>query len=122
MSAKAATGVGNFIDVKDYKDVIIAIVTESNSNCTIKCVGALGDISPAFASAQALDNEYDFIEMAQLSDSSSPIRGNTGVVLTGTDICKLYEVNVNSLDWLTFKITAYSAGKVTVRLVAVDNQ
>lgn len=122
MSAKGATGIGNFIDVKDYRHVNIMIVTASNASCTIKCAGAIGDTAPAFASAQAVGNEWDYIEMAQLSDSSSPVRGNTGVVLTGTDVCKVYAVNVDSLDWLTMNITAFAAGAITIKLLADNNQ
>lgn len=121
MSEKAATGVGNFIDVKNFRHVNIVISTSDSASCTIKCVAAMGDTSPAFGSAQAVGNEYDFIEMAQLSDSSSPVRGNTGVVLTGTDICKIYAVNTDNIDWITLNITAYAAGKITASLVAVDN-
>jgi hypothetical protein len=121
MSAKAATGVGNFIDVRDFRNVVINVSSASNGNFTVKCVGAIGDTSPAFASAQSATNQWDYIELADLSDSSAPVRGATGVVATGTDVCHLYEVNVNGLDWLTFNITAISAGTVTVDLVAVDN-
>jgi hypothetical protein len=121
MSEKAATGVGNYIDVRNFRHVNIVISTSDSADCTIKCVAALGETAPNFASAQAVGNEYDFIEMAQLSDSSSPVRGNTGVVLTGTDICKIYAVNTDNIDWVTLNITAYAAGEITASLVAVDN-
>jgi len=121
MSAKATTGVGSFIDVRDFRNVMINISSADSANFTIKCQGAIGDTSPAFASAASPTNQWDVVELATLADSSAPVRGATGVVATGTDICKLYEINVNGLDWIALNITAISAGTVTVDLVAVDN-
>jgi len=121
MSAKAATGIGNFIDVKDFRNCVICIATSDSSNSTVKCVGSIGDDAAAFASAQSPTNAWDYIELANLADSSAPVRGATGVVTTGTDVCRLYEANINGIDWLTFNITAYSAGKVTITITAVDN-
>lgn len=121
MLAKATTGIGKVIDVRDFRNVMINVATASNANFTLKCQGAIGDTSPAFASAASPTNQWDYVELATLADSSAPVRGATGIVATGTDICKLYEANVNGPDWITLNITAISAGTVTVDLVEVDN-
>ena len=120
MSAKAVTGVGNFIDVRDFRNVVVSVATAGNASFTLKCQGSIGDNSPAFASAASATNAWDFIEMATLGDSSAPVRGATGVVSVA-DLCKLYEINVNGLDFVSFNITAIAAGNITVNLVAVDN-
>lgn len=121
MSAKAATGIGNIIDVKDFRNVVVSIASASSGSLTVKCQGAIGDEAPTFTSAASPTNAWDYLELATLSDSSAPVRGATGVVLSGTDACKLYEVNINGIDWLTFNITAYSAGTLTITVTCVDN-
>lgn len=121
MSAKSTTGVGNFIDVKDFRNIVVMVATSGSANFTAKCVGSIGDDSAAFASAQSVSNAWDYLELADLADSSAPVRGATGVVSAGTDIYKLYEVNVNGVDWVTFNITARSAGAITITVTCVDN-
>lgn len=121
MSAKATTGVGSFIDVKDFRNVVVSIATTGSANFTVKCQGGIGDDCPAFASSASPTNAWDYLELATLADSSAPVRGATGVVASGTDICKLYEVNINGVDWLTFNITAISAGSITIKVTCVDN-
>jgi hypothetical protein len=121
MKEKAATGIGNVISVSDFRDAVVSIATSNNANCKIYCQGAIGDVAPNFAAAQSPTNAWDYIELADLSDSSSPVRGTDSVNPAGTDICKLYEVNINELDWVSFWVETYSAGKITINLVAVDN-
>lgn len=120
MAQKAATGIGNVIDVRDFRNVVVSIATSDSANCTILCKGSIGDTAPAFGSAATPTNVWGLLEMATLADSSAPVRG-TGLALTGTDIVKLYEININGIDFITFDVSIYSAGKVTIDLVAVDN-
>lgn len=122
MTEKASTGVGSSIDVRDFRHVNIVISTSGNTDATIKCIASLGEVAADFNAAQSVGNEWDYIEMAQLSNSSAAIRGNVGVVVTGTDICKIYAVNTDHIDWLTFNVTDISAGKITISLTAADNQ
>lgn len=121
MDAKAVDGVGNYIDVRDFRNVVITIASEDSSELVVKCVGAIGDTSPDFTAAQSPTNQWDYIEMADLTDSSAPVRGATGITLTGTDVCNIYEINVNGLDWLNFIISSYAVGKLTITLTEVDN-
>lgn len=121
MSAKGTTGIGNIIDVKDFRNVVVSVATASSANFTLKCQGAIGDTNPTFTSAASATNAWGYLELATLADSSAPVRGATGVTSAGTDICQLYEVNINGVDWLTFNITAISAGTITVTVTCVDN-
>lgn len=126
MSAKAATGVGNTINVKDYRNAVVRIWTASSANLTVKCQGAVAvstdtDTPPTFSSAQSTSNHWDYVQMVDLQDGS-PVNGDTGFVVAGTDDFRLFEINVNSLDFLNFNVTARSAGSVTIDIVLSDNQ
>ena len=58
--------------------------------------------------------------MIDLNDGT-PINGDTGFVVTGTDDFRLFEVNINGLDFLNFNVTARSAGAVTVVVQLSNN-
>jgi hypothetical protein len=58
--------------------------------------------------------------MVDLNDGL-PVTGSTGVVATGTDIVRTFEININSLQWIAFNITAISAGNVTISIQITDN-
>ena len=120
LDAKAATGVGKSIDVGDFKHLVIAIATASNANLTVKCQGALSESAPNFANSQSVSNMWDFIEMTDLEDGAS-IPGDTGIAPAGTDDFRILEVNVSGLKWLTFRVTARSAGSVTVTVMKFSN-
>ncbi len=63
---------------------------------------------PDFAAAQTVTNNWDYIQMIDLNSGSSVV-GDTGMVCTGTDDFRLFEVNINSLDYINFNVTARSA-------------
>lgn len=58
--------------------------------------------------------------MVDLNDGT-PVTGSTGVAATGSDIAKLYEINVNGLDFVTLQVTARSAGSVTAWIQLTSN-
>ena len=120
MDEKATAGVGNPILVKDYRHVIIAIATEDSANMTIKAVGSIEEAIPDFTAAQSVGNMYDFIEMVDYQ-SGSKISGDTGIVFSGTDDFRILELNTNGLEWMSLRMTARSAGKATVKVLAVSN-
>mgnify|MGYP003394289385 CR=1 FL=1 len=114
LSAKAATGVDNTLLVSDYETITVSFATANSGSMTVKCAGSLSETSPTWTSAQSVSNMYDFIQMVDLNDGST-LDGDTGVVLTGTDDFRQFEINVNGLKWLTFRVTAWAAGNVTVK-------
>ena len=61
------------------------------------------------------------MQMVDLEDGA-PVDGDTGFVVTGTDDFRQFEININSLDYINFSVTARSAGSVTVEVVVTDNQ
>lgn len=54
-------------------------------------------------------------------DDGTPVTGSTGIVSAGTDINKLYEININALDYLTLDVTAISAGAVSATVLLTSN-
>jgi len=125
LDAKAATGVGVTIDVRDFRDCVVKIGTATSANLTVKAQGAVANMftsntPPDFAATQTVANNWDFVQMVDLQDGS-PINGDVGFVVTGTDDFRLFEINVNALDYINFRVTARSAGSVTVSCVLADN-
>jgi len=127
MNAKATTGIGNTIDIRDYRNITVRIGTASSANATIKCVWAIagaGQITeitaPVFSSSQSVTNNWSYIQMIDLNDWTA-LTGSTGVVATWTDIYKLYAVNVDNLDYINFNITAISAGTITIDIQLTCN-
>ena len=120
LDAKAATGVGLSINVKDFRHLVVIIGTADNANLTVKAVGSIEEDAPNFASAQAVENMYDFIEMVDYQDGAK-IAGDTGIAPAGTDDFRVLELNTNGLNWLNFRVTARVAGSVTVKLLAFTN-
>lgn len=115
MSAKTTTGIGNNIYFQDYRHAVISVHTASSANCTLKFVGSISESAPDFSASQSVSNNYDFIEVKDLQDGSA-IDGDVGIVLAGTDDHRLFEFNINGLQWLNARLTAISAGAVTVKV------
>lgn len=108
-----ATGAGTAINVSNYKAIEVQVRTKTSASCTIKFAFSMSDTQPDFTSAPSYTNPYDYAQIAWLNNDSS-IPGSTGIVLIGTDIIRIYEVNTNFIKWFCPIITAYSAGVVTV--------
>ncbi len=126
LDAKAATGVGNTIDVRDFRNCVVKIGTASSANLTVKAQGAVASVTtpdtpPTFSSTQSVANHWDYVQMIDLEDGT-PVDGDTGFVVTGTDDFRQFEININSLDYINFSVTARSAGSVTISVVLTDNQ
>lgn len=115
LTSKAATGVGNSIDVRDYKNIVISLGTSGNANMTIKCKGSIGEVNtgPNFAeSSKAINNQWEYIQMIDLADGTA-YNGSVGIAFTGTDNVRMFAVNTDNISYLTLDVTARAAGTVT---------
>lgn len=121
MDAKAADGVGKNIFVQDFITATLSLFTASSANLTLKVQISNQDDSPNFATAASPTNQWSYVKLVNLLDSSSEI-GSTGLVMSGTDISAQYEVNVNGVKWLNAVISSYVAGTVTLDVALYDNQ
>lgn len=103
---------------QDFKHAVLTIDSESSFNGTVKFQGAQHDVSnaaPDFAAAQSASNPWEYVEVIDLEDGSA-IDGDTGIGATGTDIHRQVEINTNGLRYLSARLTARSAGTVTVKV------
>jgi hypothetical protein len=109
--------VGNAINVEMYKHLLLTVNTDGggDADMTVQFQGSAADDCPDFSAAQAVDNEWDFVQIVDLEDGSA-IDGDVGFVVSGADDNRMYEVNVNHLKWFNAIITAWAEGEVTVRV------
>lgn len=117
LDAKAATGAGSAAQVDDYRHLVVEIVGADLPNLTVKCQVSLSDDAPAFASAQSATNMWDYADMVDLQNGAS-IDGDTGLVFSGSADVRMFEVDLDGVKWINFRVTAWSVGNVTVRVRA----
>lgn len=111
---KAADGAGNALLVIDCEHIVLALDTSDSANLVIHFQGSMSETEPTWADAQAVDNQWDYVQVKDLEDGSA-VDGDTGITLSGTDDHRMFEVNTNGLRWLNAIVSSYSAGKLTVR-------
>ena len=120
LDAADSTGAGKTIYVGDFRHAIITMNTASSANLTAKVQGAISETAPNFAAAASATNAWDYVQMKDLEDGST-VDGDTGFAPAGTDDQRLFEVNINALQWLTVNVTARSAGSITVKIRVFEN-
>lgn len=120
LNAKAANGIGSALDVSNYKSVNVTLATSGSAVATIKFAISNALEMPDFSAPASPSNPYDYVDMSWLNNDSS-VPGATGVVLTGTDICKIFELNTNYQKWLCPIVSGYSAGAIDCEVDAVND-
>lgn len=121
LSAVVATGAGSVQDVSSYDELVIAVYTSASASGTLKIAGSMSLTAPTFGSSQSVTNVYDYIDLIPFNGSATPIVGGTGIVMTGTDIIKLYTVDVKYVKWICPVITAYAAGSINCSISGANN-
>lgn len=122
MDAKAATGVGNYIQVEGYRHLTAFIDFAGTPALSVACVGSIGkggtdgtqDNAPDATAAQSKTNSWDYIEMIDLQ-SGADIDGDTGIEATANDH-RIVNINTDGLKWINFKVLTRTAGNVTVQV------
>lgn len=118
LDAKAATGVGLTMDVRDFDKVTFVTATATGSTLEYKFAGAIdlpeeGTGTPVdFASAAAVTNAWDYVDVIDIEDGAS-IDGDTGVSITTTAEVRQFTLNVEGLSYVTIIVTGRSAGSIT---------
>lgn len=125
LSGVSANGAGAYADVRDYEDIILTVYTSGSFTGIIKFAVSNELNVPTFSSAPSTTNVYDFVQISPISSqlTADKIAGSTGIVISGTDIIKMYEVNsintANAIRWICPIISGYSgSGVVTIELTA----
>lgn len=110
---------GKTILISDYSVVTLGVFTSGSANFTLKVqISDQGDVD--FNKSQSATNRWDYAQVKLMDDNSS-VNGSTGVVTSGTDINKTYEVNINKRIYLSANFTAWSAGKANVVVRGYNN-
>jgi len=117
MSAQAATGVGTYELVENYKTVNLTVSGASTPTGTIKIAISDSETAPDFSAAATAANPWVYAAIVDVQ-SGSVIAGNTGVAFTGTAGTNMYSVNVDGMRWVCPNVTAYTAGNYTVLMRA----
>jgi len=118
--------------VEDFRNAVFSVETSGSASFTLKPAGSLGvpnadatplahGDTPNFGATQSASNPYSFIQIINL-DTAAAVNGATGVTSAGTDLHNTYEVNTNGLKYLTFVLTAWTAGTLTVKAQLYTNQ
>lgn len=120
LSAAGATGIGEYLQVTDYSEIILAVAGDNSADLTVKVKGSVQKARPDFSAAASPSNLWDFVHVYDLEDATGK-DGDTGLVLA-TDTVSQYIVNVSALQWLTVDVTTFTAGDVTVEAFYADNR
>ena len=115
LSAQATTGVGNVLNVSDYRHILVSVATDGGSDAamTVKCQGSIAELAPTWSSATSVTNMWEFVGMYDMNDATLTA-GDTGFVVATADDYKIFMVNVDGLKWVNFRVTARTEGEVTV--------
>lgn len=120
VDAAVANGVGTAINVAEYRNIGIQLAIPAGSTLTLKVMASNSEDAPDFSAAQSVTNHFDYAQVIDLEDGSA-IDGDTGIVVAaGTEFRNL-TVNADNFKWLSFEVSGYSAGSVTVKVRPVDN-
>lgn len=117
------------LSVAGFRNAILSVHTSSSANFTAKVAGSIGKPisnvnshgdTPNFSATQSKSNPYTFIQILN-HDTGAAVDGATGITTAGTDLNTSYQVNINSMKYLTLVLTAWSAGVITVKAQLTDN-
>lgn len=109
--------------VVDFRNLELHVITSGTATTTIKVAGAFGGANgdaPNFGGTVSAANMYSFIQLVNL-DTAATVNGATGIVVAGTDIANSYEINSNVLRYVCVFPVSWSAGVITVELIAKNN-
>lgn len=142
MDAVAANSTATPMNVEDYRNVEVTLVTSGSASGVIKFQIAQGAIAggnttstgftnnaaaatgslkyPDFSSASSPSNPWTYVQVIDLADQST-VNGGTGITLSGTDVSRTFEVNINAAMYFTATLSGYSAGAFTIIVKAYND-
>lgn len=108
---------------EEFRTQTVQLITTGSATMTIKIAvsnGIPGSVSngagqdlPNFGATVGVNNPYTFAKLIDL-DTDDETDGSTGIVASGTDLQKDYEVNINLARYMMPLITSWSAGRITL--------
>jgi len=114
-----------------YRNIIFQVFTSGTATTTLKVAGSLGkgatdgSTGPRYdfvnmAATVSPSNPYTFLQAIDL-DTATALNGAVGLVASGADLAKQYEVNVNAMKYMTVFPISWSQGVITVKALMVTN-
>jgi hypothetical protein len=113
-NARATTGVSDTFDVRNSECVVVAIATASSGNLTLKFSGSSAPTAPAFGTAASASNIWTRLSLTNIESPATPVAGDTGFAVTGTDAIRHYRIDTRGLSFIAAEVTARTAGNVSV--------
>lgn len=118
------------IHLSDFRNIILQIGTSGTATTTLKVAGSLGkpksaataprDGLPNFGATVTPSNPYSFLQITPL-DTFTSLAGATGLVIAGTDVNNMYQINVNGMLYLTVFPVSWTAGAITIKAFMTTN-
>jgi len=120
------------VNIKDYRNVVLQVGTSGTATTTVKVAGSVGKpmgtlpssaqdcVMPNFGATVSPTNPYSFLQIINL-DTAAAVNGATGIVVSGTDVNNLYEININVLPYLTIVPVTWAQGAITATLFVANN-
>lgn len=119
--------------VSEMRNIVIQVGTAGTATVNLKVAGSLGKPSssyakvngprydfPNFGATVIPANPYTLLQIIDL-ESASTVNGSTGIAVTGTDIAKQYEININANKYLTLFPATWTQGAITIKAILVTN-
>ncbi len=119
------------LNVTDFRNIIISVETAGTATVNLKVAGSLGKPEassltsprydyPNFAATVSPANPYTFLQIIDL-DTAAAVNGATGIAVTGTDIAKQFEVNINAQKYFTIFPATWTQGAITIKAILTSN-
>lgn len=116
---------------EEFRTQTLQLITTGSATLVIKIAisngrpgsasdGAAQDV-PNFGAPVTATNPYTFAKIIDL-DTDDETDGNVGIVASGTDLQKDYEVNINLARYMVPLLTGWSAGRITLILNQTNQQ
>lgn len=110
---------------QSFDTAVLSIGTTGSATMTVKVVGSQGKAvssgntqhgdCPNLGATISATNNYSYLQIIDLSDNSS-LDGSVGVVTSGVDIIKDYEVNTDQVKYVTLVVSSWTAGAIYAKL------
>ncbi len=109
--ATSANDKSEVIYVRDYSNILIMVSATSGTNALLKVKGTITDDPVDFLQDPSVENPYAYIVVKDYT-TGDMIDGGDGIQVSSG--IKIYELNVNSLSYITVDIVSMTFGEVSV--------
>lgn len=115
-TAKQTVGIGNIIDVSDFRHKQIVLASTglgAGDTIVVKVQGSFETVNPTFTAAKSASNLWDYIQVIDLEDGSF-IDGDTGVTFATADDVKYFNINIDGLKWICLNVESISDATTSI--------